>query len=128
MTRLTRPSRPRVHVIPETESYSACAALRLLDPFSHPTLSEAFDVSFDVQPPGEPPDILVMQRFGPPGLQESAVEDLIRSLKRTHTRFVYDLDDNLLDTHPDTATEFRIASSRRLIRFLLRRADRVTVS
>lgn len=125
---MTKAGRPRVHVIPGTEECTACAALRLLDPFSHPAVSAAFDVSFDVRPPQATPDILIMQRFGPPGIPESAVEDLVRSLKRSNTRLVYDLDDNLLNTHPDVATELEIAPRRRLVRFLLRRADLVTVS
>jgi glycosyltransferase involved in cell wall biosynthesis len=125
---MTRTGRPRVHVIPETEIPSACAALRLLDPFSYPAITEAFDVSVDIRPLESRPDILVMHRRGPPDMEEARVEDLVRSLKRTGTRLVYDLDDNLLDTHPDTATELSLVPQRRLVRFLIRRADRVTVS
>jgi len=125
---MTRAGRPRVHVIPETEERSACAVLRLLDPFSHPAVSAVFDVSFDIRPSRTPPDILIMQRRGPPGMPEAAVEDLVRSLKGSSTRLVYDLDDNLLDMHPDITSELEIAPHRRLVRFLLRRADLVTVS
>ncbi len=101
---MTRAGRPRIHVIPDTEVLqrpgALARALRLVDPFSHPGVTDAFNVSFDVQPPKSPPDVLVMQRFGPPGMPEGEVEDLVRSVKGSATRLLYDLDDNLLDPHP----------------------------
>lgn len=123
--------RPRIHVILDTEELrrpSACAALRLVDPFSYPVITDAFDVSIDIRPALSPVDVLVMQRLGPPGMPEPDVETLVRSLKAAGTRLWYDLDDNLLDTHPEGLVDSIIAGRRRLIRFLLRRADRVTVS
>jgi glycosyltransferase involved in cell wall biosynthesis len=128
---MARSRRPRVHVIVDTDNLqclNACAVLRLVDPFSHPVITESFDVSFGLGPADDPIDILVMQRQGTHRMPEPGIEELVLSLKSIGTRLLYDLDDNLLDAHPDGVLDSIIETHRRLMRFLLRHADRVTVS
>src|SRR5579875_861698 len=99
---MARSGRPRVHVIVDTDNLqclNACAVLRLVDPFSHPVITESFDVSFGLGPADDPIDILVMQRQGTPRMPEPGIEELVLSLKSIGTRLLYDLDDNLLDAH-----------------------------
>ena len=115
----------------EAESISrpnACAALRLLDPFSHETVARFYDVSFGATMPEQPVKAVVMQRLGPFGNPPETVEELVSSLQSKGTRLLYDIDDNLLDQHPDPASERTINARRRAARFLLRAADHVTVS
>jgi glycosyltransferase involved in cell wall biosynthesis len=119
--------RPRVHVVAATRDHArpdACAALRLIGPLSHPTVSDGFEVSFGPALPAGRLDVLAMQRSG--GVDN--VPDLVRTAKRRGARLIYDIDDNLLDTHPDPATEREVAPHRRTVRFLLREAHLVTTS
>lgn len=121
------PEKKRVHVIADTPDHdrpNPCAALRLINPFSHPTVTDGFAVSFGpALPPGRL-DVLVMQRRG--ALDHTPA--LVRDARRRGARLLYDIDDNLLDPHPDPATEHDLAPDRRHVRFLLREADLVTTS
>jgi len=128
---MTETRRNRVHVIPETEDITrpnACAALRLVNRFTHPTIADSFKVSLGSTMPAEAVDLVVLQRLGSVMGSNEAVEDLVWSLKRGGTKLLYDIDDNLLDCHPDLETEQAIAPHRRNVRLLLREADHVTVS
>jgi hypothetical protein len=122
---------PRIHVMADTTDLhkpNACAALRLLDPFLYPGICGNFDISFGAGPPDGPVDLMVMQRFGRMDDDPAAIEDMLISLKASGTRLLYDIDDNLIDPHPDAASERAIAPRRRNVRLLLREADHVTVS
>jgi glycosyltransferase involved in cell wall biosynthesis len=128
---MTKTRRNRVHVIPETEDITrpnACAALRLVTRFTHPTIADSFKVSLGSTMPAEAVDLVVLQRLGSIVGSNEAVEDFVWSLKRAGTKLLYDIDDNLLDCHPDPETEKAIAPRRRTVRLLLREADHVTVS
>ncbi len=78
--------------------------------------------------PSDPIDVVVMQRFGMATCSNGDVEELLWAQKRTGAKLIYDLDDNLLDAHPDADVEALIAPLRRRVRLLLREADHVTVS
>src|SRR6516165_8704525 len=93
--------RPCIHVIAETDDPArpdACAALRLVDPFSHPSIKNRFDVSIVSGPLSSPVEIVVVQRMGSKVAGSyAALEDFVWSLKLSNTKLVYDIDDNLLD-------------------------------
>ena len=114
--------KPRVHVVPDTADLArpnACAALRLLDPYASSAVADVADVTYGLAP--EPSDTLVLQRLAR-GVDAAAL------VRANGPRLIYDLDDNLLDPHPDPATEAELAPHRPQIRTLLRFADQVTVS
>jgi glycosyltransferase involved in cell wall biosynthesis len=128
---MTKPKRRRIHVMAETDHIDrpdACAALRLIDRFTHPTVTETFDVSLATTLPTDPVDLIVLQRLACILGPNEAVERLVWHLKTTKTKLLYDIDDNLLDPHPNVATEQAIGAHRRSVRLLLRQADQVTVS
>ncbi|MBV8915702.1 MAG: hypothetical protein JOZ05_22025 [Acetobacteraceae bacterium] len=56
------------------------------------------------------------------------VPALVREARRRGAKLLYDVDDNLLDPHPDPASERALAPHRRSVRLLLREADLVTTS
>ena len=121
----------RLHLIPETEDPAhpnACAALRLIDPYSSPAVSALADVTTGPTLPDIRLDVLVMQRLGRATGGPEALMNLVRTAKSRGIRLIYDLDDNLLDPHPDPASEAEIAPHRRSVHTLLRAADHVTVS
>ncbi len=122
---------PRVHVMADTtdpDKPNACAALRLVSPFSHPVITDTFDVSVGAGLPGDPVDLVVMQRFGRMDDTPATIEDLLFALHTRRTPILYDIDDNLLDQHPDAASERAIVPRRRNVRLLLREARHITVS
>jgi processive 1,2-diacylglycerol beta-glucosyltransferase len=128
---MSETQRPRVHVMAETQDTTcpnACAALRVLDPFSCSPITDRFDVSVGAGPPADAVEILVLQRLGSVAGTNAEIEDLVWSLKNSGTKLLYDIDDNLLDPHPDADSERTIAAHRRSVRLLLREADHVTVS
>ena len=121
----------RLHLVPETDDPArpnACAALRLIDPYTSPAVAALADVTAGPILPETRLHVLVLQRLGRATGGPEAVANLVRTAKSRGIRLIYDLDDNLLDPHPDPASESEIAPHRRSIHTLLRAADHVTVS
>jgi len=123
---------PRIGVLPDQSDdnrVDACAGLRLIYPFTHPKVRERFDVTI-IGPNARPADydLIAAQRTLHPMVSINDAESFIASLKRSGIRLVVDLDDNLLDCHPDPGTERSLAQQRVKTRLLLRAADCVIVS
>ncbi len=125
-------ARPRIALLPDWQNETrvdACAALRLIFPFTHPIIRKRFDVEiagFDIRPCDY--DLIVVQRMLNSELSFEDAVSFIGSLKRFGTKLIADLDDNLLDAHPDPASEAWLTRQRSKTRLLLRMADQVIVS
>ena len=129
--RASKRRRIRVHVSPEgpgLQQPGACAVLRLLDPYSSPRLADDFEVSFAQRGAAEPVDILVLQRDAWASATLDDVHACVRALRLAGGKIAYDVDDNLLDPYVDPVFDSLLRRYRPVIRYLLREADRVTVS
>ncbi|MGE3781962.1 MAG: hypothetical protein AB7H71_04385 [Alphaproteobacteria bacterium] len=102
--------------------------LRLIDPYSAPELAEEFEISFAQRGPSDAVDILVLQRGGWVGATLDDVHACVRAVQLAGGKVIYDVDDNLLDTHLDPLTDMGLRHYRPVCQYLLREADRVTVS
>lgn len=122
-----------IFVIPESPDQIprwTCAEVRLLRPFAHPTMVRQVRVKVGFHPhlPAGRIDAVVMQRGGPfPSTLEEVV-GLVRQIRARRIPLLYDLDDDLLTTHPVEAVEHGLRMRRAQTRFLLREADAVITS
>ena len=120
----------RLHLIPETPLTGpvwACAEIRLLRPYQHPWMRRHGEVSTGSRLPVERVDAVVVQRGLAPWATLEDAAALVRDVRRRGLKLIYDLDDDLLSSHPSPAVERVIAPARPKIRLLLREADAVIV-
>lgn len=120
-----------LHIIPETPEHGppwACAEIRLLRPYGHVSLSRRLSLTTGPRLPSGRVDAVVTQRGGPVGATLPEIVELVAALKSRGIRLVYDLDDDLLATHPSPPVERFLESMRPKVRYLLREADLITVS
>lgn len=118
----------RVLIIPERNerSFSACGWIRLVHPYMELHSKDILEVRIaqlsDFN--GEAPDIIVSQR----SVLNRADLARIESLKLNGTKFIFDLDDNLIEI-PKSHSEYTVyKSKKRDILAALKIADLVTVS
>ena len=120
-----------LHLIPEMPPDGppwACAEIRLLRPYLHRSLSNRLRVTIGSSLVGEKPDVVVLQRGGPPHSTLSDIVELCAAAKAIGARIIYDIDDDLLAQHPSAPVERDLERMRPKVRFLLREADAVIVS
>ncbi len=123
----------RVHLMPEsppTPPYSVCAEVRLINPFTHPSVGNRVKTSYSFDPglPREKIDVVVVQRHGIPGFTVEDAADLVRAVRKAGAKLVYDIDDDLLLPHPVHKVEEYLRQVRPVGRFLAREADLITCS
>ena len=93
-----------LNVLYEHDEYQqphGCSHIRLLRPLSHPTISDSLELVASSHLSEERADIVVVERWWKPGLTEHDAQQLIKSIRRRGSRFIYTLDDNLLDLDQD---------------------------
>ena len=111
----------RLHLIPETPSDGptwACAEIRLLRPYRHPSNSNRLRVTVGRSLAGERPHLVVLQRGGPIGSKLSEIIELCAAIKAVGAKIVYDLDDDLLARHSSAAVERGLEDMRPRVKFL----------
>ena len=123
----------RVHLLPEspkTLPYWVCAELRLINPYTHPSISGRVNTTFGLEPelPNERIDVVVMQRLGFPGLSLNTAAELVKVIRKSGAKLVYDIDDDLLCTHPVQKIDESLKRYRPIVRFLAREADLIICS
>ncbi len=123
----------RVHLMPEsppTRPYSVCAEVRLINPFTHPSVGDRVKTtySFDPELPREKIDVVVVQRHGIPGFTVQDAADMVRAIRKAGAKLVYDIDDDLLLAHPVHKVEDYLRQVRPVGRFLAREADLIICS
>jgi processive 1,2-diacylglycerol beta-glucosyltransferase len=126
-------TRRRLHVLYEWGDDlrpHGSAYIRLLRPLSHPAVQGALDVTFDRYYDGQPADAVIVDRLWLPDIRQgrdamSLARALVTQVHDSGARFIYALDDNLLEVHgPDAGANPQAA----VVDYWLRAADGVLVT
>ena len=117
-----------IHIMPETDSrqpHYVCAELRLLRPLTHPSVNNRLNASYslDGRLPSSRIDAVLMQRCGWPGLTLHGAQLLVRKIRARGAKLIYDIDDDLLCSHPIPAIDAVLEHGRPIVRFLASEAD-----
>ncbi len=105
------------------------AYIRLLLPFSHPSIAGAFTVSSGADLPDKPVDVVILERLWRPDISREMAKQFVATVRKLHARFIYTLDDNLLDLNVDSPWKsWPTDEQRMIVRYFLREADGVIVS
>jgi glycosyltransferase involved in cell wall biosynthesis len=121
----------RIHLVPETPDEGpawACAEIRLLRPYGHPSLQRFFEVSSGPKLPRGRIDVVILQRGGPVGAGFPEALSIIAESRRRGARILYDIDDDLTCAHPVPEVEAKLESNRPKVRLFIREADAVIAS
>lgn len=122
----------RVHLLVERDRHGnphGSGQIRLLRPFSHPELTECFQVTAKDELPPAGADIVIVERGWRADATLESVEALVVAIRELGAKLIYTLDDNLLDLHRcQPWHEFSTDIKRNIVRFFLRQADGVVVS
>jgi hypothetical protein len=123
----------RLHLLPETPETGpahACAAIRLINPWTHPSIARRVEVTIGPRLPGGRLDAVLTQRSGPVGATLTGLQELVRELRTRRIPLLQDLDDDLPTEHPSLRVEAELTKwqVRPRVRYLLRQAAAVTVS
>ena len=123
----------RLHILFEHDDGGrphGASHIRLLRPFSHPSIDNVFQISSGLDlPQDEHVDVAVLERTWRPNIDVAQAQTLVQRLCDDNTCLLYMLDDNLLDLHrlepwrPWPTEQHRLA-----IRYFIRQADGVIVS
>lgn len=122
-----------LHILPETPRQGplwACAQIRLMSPFTHPSVANRVRATYSVDttlPPGRL-DVVSLQRSGVPGMKLTDAISLVKTIRDRGAKIVYDIDDDLLCPHPITEIEAALSKNRRVARFLAHEADLIICS
>lgn len=96
--------------------------IRLLRPFSHPKISQYFQVSSGPEYYGQDVDVVILDRLWRPDISLNLAKSLLNDIRKKKAKFVYAIDDNLLDL-PSISEE-----KKEIIRYFLMNADQVWVT
>lgn len=122
----------RVHLLVERDRNGnphGSGQIRLLRPFSHPELTECFQVTVKDELPSTGADVIIVERGWRADATLESVEALAAAIRELGAKLIYTLDDNLLDLHRcQPWHEFSTDIKRNIVRFFLRQADGVVVS
>ena len=97
-------SRIKIAVIPSSgergRNSDACGMLRLINPFSTKLIQNNYKIRFVNQTILLAFDIAIVQRdFRKESTYEEVVS-ILKELKQSKVKVIYDIDDNFLDSHP----------------------------
>lgn len=123
-------SRPKIHIIYEygvDYRPHASSFVRLLRPLSHPLSTGWAQTSFgrEIIPPKT--DLVIVDRLWRPDITLRMAENLLDEIRRAGAKFVYCLDDNLLDL-PLERLDWPRPEHLSILRYWLQQADGVMVS
>jgi hypothetical protein len=120
-----------VHLVPETPDTGpawACAEIRLLRPYGHKSLQPFLNVSSGAQLPSGRVDVVVLQRGGPVGAGFPEAFQIVSESRKRGARIIYDIDDDLMCTHPVPEVEAKLELNRPKVRMFIRESDAVVTS
>ncbi|MFA7241479.1 MAG: glycosyltransferase [Sulfuricellaceae bacterium] len=122
----------QVHLLVERDRYGnphGSGQIRLLRPFSHPSLTECIQTTAEDDLPRTGADVVIVERGWRADATLESVETLVAAIRKQGAKLIYTLDDNLLDLHRGQPWhEFSTDLKRNIVRYLLRQADGVIVS
>lgn len=110
------------------------AYIRLLRPFTHPSLHADLRVSSGLTYENQSVDAVIVDRLWRPDISPALAEGLAESVRRAGARLIYALDDNLLDLPPrrlplvSPSEPWPTEDHLWIVRFFLRHADGVLVT
>lgn len=106
-----------------------CSHIRLLCPFSHPSISNSLTVTSGTVLPNTPLDVVIVERSWCPGLSLEMAQKLVTKIRELGAKFIYTLDDNLFDLNENAPWEvFPTNDQRMAFRYFTKKADAVIVS
>ena len=122
-----------IHILPETTPglpHEPCAEIRLIKPLTHPSVNNCLNASYslDGRLPGGRVDAVLLQRGGWPGLTLHGAQLLVREIRARSVKLIYDIDDDLLCSHPIPVIEAVLVQCRRIVKFLACEADLIICS
>lgn len=105
----------------------ASSFVRLLRPLSHPQIADWVHFSYgrELVPPGS--DLVIVDRLWRPDITMRLAEALLDDIRRVGAKFIYCLDDNLLDL-PLERLDWPRPEHLAIMRYWLQQADGVMVS
>lgn len=122
----------KIHLLFEHDEWGnphGCSHIRLIRPFSHPSITEQVQLTKGLQLPDAAVDLVIVERRWCPGLSLEQAEGLVCAIRKKQSKFIYTLDDNLLDLHEDMPWEAFPTNEQRLaFRYFAKEADGVIVS
>lgn len=122
----------RVHLLFEHDLSGrpyGCFFIRLLRPLTHVAVNGQFDLTYGLELPQTPVDIVVVERGWRPDISLDGAKKLVREIKGCGAKLVYTFDDNLVDLHELAPWETYPGTEQRMIfRYLMRQADGLIVS
>jgi glycosyltransferase involved in cell wall biosynthesis len=122
----------KVHLLFEHDVFGnphGCSYIRLIRPFFHPSIAENLKVTKGLRLPDSAVDVVIVERSWCPEMTLEQAQELVSAIRKNHSKFIYTLDDNLLDLHVDMPWETFPTNAQRLaFRYFIREADGVIVS
>ena len=123
--------RRRIHILFEHSSDlrpHGCSHIRLLLPLGYPINADSFEVTRGSS--YEKADIVIVERtWRPSDNPLNDAEQLVGKLRRDGARFIYSIDDNLLDLKLDEPARENLTMQQLMaIRYFIRKADGVIVT
>ncbi len=103
------------------------ATIRLLRPFTHPTLRDQIEATASFDYGGQPVEAVILDRLWRPDVSLELIDRLLDRVRRSGARLIYALDDNFLDLPPAVASWFT-PRHRQIVEHCLRCADGVMVT
>jgi glycosyltransferase involved in cell wall biosynthesis len=110
------------------------AFIRLLSPFSHPSLGAQGRITFHREYSGQPADAVIVDRLWRPDISPALARKLVDDVRWAGAKLIYALDDNFLDLPSERFPFVSLPGARPaeellwVVRFLLRQADGVLVT
>jgi glycosyltransferase involved in cell wall biosynthesis len=109
--------------------YHPTAHIRLLLPLGHPSVAGSLILRDGLRLPMDDVDCIVLERFWRYDVTLALAEEMVGEIRRRRARFLYAIDDNLVDLGRDEPWDDPVRSERRAaVYHFLRRADGVIVS
>lgn len=100
--------RRRVHLLyeygPDSGPFGS-AYIRLLRPFTHPSLREMLDISAGPNYDGQAVDAVIVDRLWRPDISPARASDLVNNVRGAGARLIYALDDDLLGVPAETLVQ-----------------------
>lgn len=122
----------RIHLLHEQDDKGTphgCSYIRLLQPFSHPSLKGKVEITTGKTIPDKAMDVIVLERLWLPSFNMFHARNILNEIKQRGVPFIYTLDDNLLDLNLDPGLKnFPTHEQRQIIRMFAQEADGVIVS
>ena len=117
-----------IHILPETPQRPplwVCAQLRLIKPLTHPSVKNCINVSYslDGRLRSGRIDAVLVQRHGWPSLTLHDAQLLVQEIRDRGAKLIYDIDDDLLCSHPIPAINADLERRCPIVQFLAYEAD-----